>query len=121
KKFNSVEDFDVYLKNMNLSPLIENDESIKKKDAEFLEKNKLNEIQYSQRLENVKHYQKQINERIEKSKNAIKTRADENITFEIVNETVTGSGTQYYEFDIFVSGNTSNTYLDNVAFVIEFN
>src|SRR5690606_9985481 len=100
KKFNSVEDFDVYLKNMNLSPLIENDESIKKKDAEFLEKSKFNKNQYSKRVENAKNYQKRITERIEKSKNVIQSKASENITFEIVNEEVTGSGTQYYEFDI---------------------
>ena len=58
---------------------------------------------------------------IKQHQNICSAGAIEDITFEIANEQVTGSSPQFYEFDILVSGSSSNTYIDNTAFVVEYN
>lgn len=105
-----------YLKEIGITP---QKETIKKKDAIFLEEKKQNEIIYYQRVKTYKarqlileqHYQESL-----LSKSETNERAVEDITFEIINEQVTGVTPQFYEFDIMVSGSSSNTYLDNSAF-----
>lgn len=51
----------------------------------------------------------------------INPKSVQDVKFEILNQQITGTGVQYFEFDIFISGSSSDTYLDNSAFVIEFN
>lgn len=121
KKFESMAAFNTYLKSQHL-PALDNGETDKKKDVESPEESQQNENQYIKRLKKSKEYQRILNERRNKAESSSGTsKSVETITFEIYNEEITGSGTQYYEFDIFVSGNSSNTYLDNAAFVLEFN
>lgn len=117
KSFNSKDEFNQFLEKMNLHLLA--DES-KKKDAEYEKQRISNELQYAERVKTAKEYQKHLDNRLQNHP-VLKPKAIENITYEILNESVTGTGTQFYEFDIFVSGSTSNTYIDNSAFVIEFN
>jgi hypothetical protein len=117
KSFHSKVEFNNFLKKMNLNSL--NVES-KKKDAEYLERRISNDLQYAERVKAAKEYQEYLDNR-RKNHSTFKQKAIENITYEILNESVTGTGTQFYEFDIFVSGSTSNTFFDNSAFVIEFN
>jgi hypothetical protein len=117
KSFHSKDEFNDFLKKMNLNLLV--DES-KKKDAEYLERRISNDLQYAERVKTAKEYQKYLDGRLQNLP-VFRPKAIENITYEILNESVTGTGTQFYEFDIFVSGSTSNTFFDNSAFVIEFN
>jgi hypothetical protein len=77
---------------------------------------------HKQRLKNAKIRQQLLDERKKKAeiKSQSKEKANEGITFEIINQQQT-NGNQYYEFDIVVNGSSSNTYIDNTAFVIEYN
>ena len=118
KSFNSREEFDLYLEKqdgINIDSLW-----TKKKDVEFLKRKEANESRYEQRKIKALEYQNYLNNRRENSV-LNQEKLIENISYEILNETVTGVGTQFYEFDIFISGSSSNTYFDNSAFVVEFN
>ncbi|MCC7332753.1 MAG: T9SS type A sorting domain-containing protein [Flavobacteriales bacterium] len=115
------EKLDSYLKELGITP---QKESVKKKDATFLEEKKQNEILYNQRVKNYNERKAILEQRYQNSvlnKNGTTSKAIEDIDFEIANEQVTGASPQFYEFDILVSGSSSNTYIDNTAFVIEYN
>lgn len=115
------EKLDSYLKEIGITP---QKESVKKKDATFLEQKNQNEILYNQRVKNHKNRQAILEQRYQNSllnKTGTTSKAIEDIDFEIANEQVTGTSPQFYEFDIMVSGSSSNTYIDNTAFVIEYN
>ncbi len=115
------EKLDVYLKEIGIIP---QKETVKKKDATFLEEKKQNEILYNQRVKNYNERKAILEQRYQNSllnKEGITNKAIEDIDFEIANEQVTGISPQFYEFDILVSGSSSNTYIDNTAFVIEYN
>ncbi len=118
KTFASKTEFGKYLKSQGIKT--QNTSFEKKKDVEDLERIKVNNIQYAKRVKTAKEYQEYLDYR--KSNQSVPhEKAIEDITYEIMNESVTGTGTQFYEFDIYVKGSTSNTYFDNSAFVIEFN
>src|SRR5690554_1521318 len=84
----------------------------KKKDVTFLEK----------QIEKDKLYKDIIFEKIKKKTiNKEHTKSYEEINFEIKNQKITGLSNDYFEFDIFVWANGFGTFLDNAAFVIEYN
>lgn len=115
------EKLDIYLNEISITP---QKKSVKKKDATFLEEKKQNEILYNQRVKNYNERKAILEKRYQNSlltKNGTTSKANEDIDFEITNEQVTGASPQFYEFDILVSGSSSNTYIDNTAFVIEYN
>ena len=57
-----------------------------------------------------------------KNKEQVLNKTNHDIEFEILNQQVTGVSPQFFEFDIMASGSgTHTTYLDNSAFVIEYN
>lgn len=119
--FESREKFNEYLKQFQLAEIETEHKSDKKKDVEFSERTRQNKIQYEKRVETARLYQEYLDNRRINSPSQSQEKQIETITYEILNEVVTGTGTQFYEFDIYVNGNTSNTYFDNSAFVIEFN
>jgi len=97
--------------------------SLKKKDVKFLRQKEENRLIYNERVKNAKireqlleaHYQRSL-------KNQQTNKSNHDIEFKIANEQVTGASPQFYEFDIMVSGSgTHTTYLNNSAFVIEYN
>jgi|GEM_PF-2121073 len=117
--FNSFENFNAFLGKMNL-PAVSDLHPYEKKSAETIKQDSLNAVQYAKRVANAKVYDEFLKTRIQK-KDSNPSKALEDVKYQIINETVTGTGTQYFEFDIVVSGSSSNTYLDNSAFVLEFN
>lgn len=119
KEFNNLSSFNDYLKNLNLPPL-SIEENNKKKDVAFQIEREKNKAIYEKRLENKNSIDDKLNLK-RKQKHPATQRAIEYITFEIQNEQLTGAGNQFFEFDIMVNGSSSDTYLDNSAFVIEFN
>ena len=118
-KFDSWEEL---LKNLKKEGIISNNIEIKKKEESVLDVVIQNEFLYKQRVKNAQIRQQLLDERIRKSKIQLQTKekANEGITFEITNQQPT-NGNQYYEFDIVVNGSSSNTYIDNTAFVIQYN
>lgn len=116
-KFSSLEGFNSFLNRMNLFGL---SGTVKKKDVQEVKKDSVNAIKYSSRLAKSLENDQFLNNRKTNS-NHINPKTVQNIKFEILNEQVTGTTTKYFEFDIMVSGSSSDTYLDNSAFVVEFN
>ncbi|NMD01516.1 MAG: matrixin family metalloprotease, partial [Bacteroidales bacterium] len=116
KEFTTEDEFIEFLKENRLIS-----ETSKKKDV-YLDNAFQNEILYTERVKNAQIRQQLLDERIRKSKIQVQTKekANEGITFEITNQQPT-NGNQYYEFDIVVNGSSSNTYIDNTAFVIQYN
>lgn len=49
------------------------------------------------------------------------TAATNELTLSITNQKVTGSSTMYFEFDVYVNANNSNTYYSNAIARIDFN
>lgn len=117
--FESKSEFNDYLKKFQLNEI----QTLvsKKKDVGFLETNKKNKNRYLRRIDTAKLYENYLINRLNMSIDEPKEKAIESISYEVVNETVTGTGVKYYEFDIYISGSSSDTYLDNSAFVLEFN
>lgn len=117
--FNNFTKFNSFLSQMNL-PVLKDIHPFEKKSKETLLRDSLNAIQYAQRVEKSNEIKEFLYHKIAAENNSSE-KAIENVTFEIINEEITGTSTQYFEFDIMISGSTSNTYLDNAAFVLEFN
>lgn len=108
KIFESKIEFNTYLKKLQLSGI--QIQTHKKKDVGFLEIKKKNEERYAKRVNTAKLYEDHLTNRLNNSNNEPQNRSIEDITYEVLNETVTGVGTQFYEFDIYISGSSSNTY-----------
>jgi hypothetical protein len=118
-KFNSWEEL---LKNLKKEGIIANNNEILKKKESVLDNAFQKKLLYAERVKNAQIRQQFLDERIRKSKIQLQTKekANEGITFEITNQQAT-NGNQYYEFDIIVNGSSSNTYIDNTVFVIQYN
>jgi hypothetical protein len=119
KTFNAMEEYQNYLKDKGLDITLQND---KKKDV-FSTEELNNQRIYAERVKAYNRYLNILNERV-KTKTGFQSKASETITVEVQNQEITcGSSLSkiFYEYDIFVSGNSSNTYLDNIAIVTEYN
>ncbi len=78
---------------------------------------------YAERVKTYNEYQDILTERA-KTKTIFNPKSSETITVEVQNQEITCEPSQsktFYEYDIFISGNSSNTYLDNIVFVTEYN
>ncbi len=115
------EKLDNYLKEIGLTP---QKDTIKKKDVNFLDKEKENELLYAKRTKNyeklLKEYQLLQQQNLQRKKTA-PNKDIEDITFTFENPIVTGSNPKFFEFDIVASGSTNNTYLDMAIFHLKYN
>ncbi len=123
KKFRSIAIFNEYLVSMGLKPILYNDSDYthKKKDvfSEETEKTHLNKSEQG-KLNYDKHFDI-IAKR--KANNSFTAKTGKNIFLEVKNESMTCDtlGATYYEFDVFISCEISDTYLDNVILVLQYN
>jgi hypothetical protein len=123
KEFNSLREFNSYLNKMGLASIstpLGSEVHDKKKDVIFLNVNE-NKKAYSDRVKYSNNYQKYLEERSKNNKPKSRVKGVQGIILKISNQQVTGLSTQYFEFDILASSNSGNAYLDNVAFVIQYN
>lgn len=119
KEFNSQEEFQNYLKERGLDITQQSD---KKKDVSSAEEIN-NQKVYAERVKTYNEYLNILNERA-KTKTIFNPKSSETITVEVQNQKITcepSLSKTFYEYDIFISGNSSNTYLDNIVFVTEYN
>lgn len=119
KTFNTMEEYQNYLEDKGLDITQQND---KKKDV-FSTEELNNQKIYAERVKAYNRYLNILDERA-KTKTIFQSKASETITVEVQNQEITcGSSLSkiFYEYDIFVSSNSSNTYLDNIVFVTEYN
>lgn len=132
KSFKNVDSFNSFLNKNGLEKIKEDVEDYKKKDVSLDESSINKDIATSKGNPNISHkgklnydsYMAIIKDRKINTKDTGHNRASEAINFEIKNEAVScdSLGTKkFYEFDIYAYGSSSNTYLDNVAFVIKYN
>lgn len=133
KSFKNIDSFNNFLNKNGLKKIKENVEDYKKKDV-FLDESSTNKeyassfdttsnISHKGRL-NYDSYVAIIKNRKVNTKNTEYNRASEEINFEVRNEVVSCDSLgvkKFYEFDIYAYGSSSNTYLDNSAFVIKYN
>lgn len=131
--FNNIDSFNHFLTKNGLSKIKENAEDYKKKDvilegsSSKKENNSASDNTVNDSSKgrlNYDNYVAIINERKTNTNNTVHDRATEEINFEVKNEVVSCDSLgvkKYYEFDIYVDGNSSNTYIDNLAFVIKYN
>lgn len=112
---------ETYLKNYGIEPL---NRSIPPLNVKTLEQNSKNKLLYQERIKNFEKHKQLLEQRYQNSLNSTfrikdkSTKATESVTFNVANQQLSGTTTQYFEFDIMVSG--SSTYLDNAAFVIAY-
>lgn len=117
--FSTMEEYQNYLKDKGLDITQQND---KKKDV-FSTEEINNQKVYAERVKTYNEYLNILNERA-KTKTIFNPKSSETITVEVQNQKITcepSLSKTFYEYDIFISGNSSNTYLDNIVFVTEYN
>jgi hypothetical protein len=119
KHFDDTDKFHNYLKERGLDL---SQQIIKKKDLTVGEK-KVNKEIYQNRLTHYNNYLNYINLRKQNKNDTFTSKSEElNITIENQKISCISDGQKtFFEFDIYASGNSSNTYLENVVFVLGYN
>jgi len=75
---------------------------------------------YQQKKHNFRWYWKKVKQKAYSAQTKI-GRTTENLSMSLVNPRMSGNSPKYFVFDVMVSGNTNNTYLDNAPLWLEYN
>ncbi len=79
-----------------------------------------NTIHYSESSKNFHDLIKLKSESRAQNRSAL-TSAIEDVELQLMNPAITGVGTNYYEFDVYIKGSSSSTYLDNIPVHLDYN